>query len=262
MHIPILIGVVCYLNHKYLSNPKKLSSMNNQNLTSSILLSIAIILAGFFIGQTYVAGKKLDRTVVVKGLAEREVQADLATWPLQLTVSGNELSQLQRTLENQTELLQDFFKNAGFEDTELTIGAPNIQDNRALLYGGQNTYNQDRYIAKVDFNLRTSKLKELDACMYKLPTLIGQGLVIGSKNTWQPVQYMFTQLNEIKPMMIEEATKNAREAAEKFARDSGSEVGKIKSANQGIFSINDLDVNSGVMKKVRIVSTIEFYIED
>ncbi|MEQ9468222.1 MAG: SIMPL domain-containing protein [Ekhidna sp.] len=236
--------------------------MSNQSLLPSILISVSVILAGYFVGQTYVAGKKLDRTVTVKGLAEREVQADIATWPLELTVSGNELGQLQKTLETQTKILEDFFADLEFTQDELTVGAPTIQDNRALLYGGQNAYNQDRYISKVDFNLRTTKLNKMSEAMYKIPTIIGQGLVIGSKNTWQPVQYIYTKLNDIKPEMIEEATKNAREAAEKFARDSGSKVGKIKSANQGLFSIMDLDPNSGVMKKVRIVSTLEFYIED
>ncbi|MEP1033044.1 SIMPL domain-containing protein [Ekhidna sp.] len=236
--------------------------MSKQSLTSSIALSIAIIVSGYFIGQTYVAGKKLDRTVTVKGLAEREVEADIATWPLELTISGNELGQLQRTLERQTKILQDFFSKLEFTDEELTVGAPTIQDNRALLYGGQNANNQDRYIAKVDFNLRTTKLDKMSQAMFQIPSIIGQGLVIGSKNTWQPVQYLYTKLNDIKPEMIEEATKNAREAAEKFARDSGSKVGKIKSANQGLFSISDLDPNSGVMKKVRIVSTLQFYIED
>ncbi|SNT28250.1 hypothetical protein SAMN05421640_3160 [Ekhidna lutea] len=236
--------------------------MKQQNLLPTVILSLAIVLAGYFVGQTYVAGKKLDRTVVVKGLAERKVEADIATWPLQLTVSGNELGQLQKTLEQQTKILQEFFTELAFTEDELTVGAPTIQDNRALLYGGQNTYNQDRYIAKAEFNLRTTKIDKMSEAMYKMPTIIGQGLVISSKNTWQPVQYSFTKLNEIKPEMIEEATKNAREAAEKFARDSGSKVGKIKSANQGYFSITDLDQNSGVMKKVRVVSTLEFYIED
>lgn len=232
------------------------------NLLPTLILSLAIIVAGYFVGQTYVAGKKLDRTVVVKGLAEREVNADVATWPMELTVSGNELGELQKTLERQTKVLEDFFTELEFTDDELTVGAPTIQDNRALLYGGQNAYNQDRYIAKVDFNLRTTKLDKMSEAMYKVPSIVGQGLVISSKNTWQPVQYTFTKLNDIKPGMIEEATKNAREAAEKFARDSGSKVGKIKSANQGYFSITDLDQNSGVMKQVRVVSTLEFYIED
>lgn len=236
--------------------------MSKPNLPSTILLSVSIIIAGYFIGQTYVAGKKLDRFVTVKGLAEREVVADIATWPLELTVSGNKLEQLQGTLESQTEILQNFFKDLGFTDEELTIGAPTIQDNRALLYGGQNSSNQDRYIAKVDFNLRSTKLDKMEQAMFKIPSIIGQGLVIGSKNTWQPVQYIYTKLNNIKPEMIEEATKNARQSAEKFARDSGSKVGKIKSANQGLFSITDLDPNSGVRKKVRIVSTLQFYIED
>ena len=91
---------------------------------------------------------------------------------------------------------------------------------------------------------------------------MGKGILISSKNTWQPIQYSYTKLNEIKPEMIEEATKNAREVADKFARDSGSKVGKIKNANQGLFSIYDRDPNSGVYKKVRVVSTIIFYLED
>ena len=236
--------------------------MLKQHISSTLILSLSIILAGFFIGQTYVAGKKLDRTVTVKGLAEREVEANIATWPLELTVSGNDLGQLQKTLEKQTQTLQQFFQELGFDSEEIQVGAPAIQDGRAVLYGGQNTYNQNRYISKVEFNLRTSKLEQLTEAMAKMPSIIGQGLVIGSKNTWQPVQYHYTKLNDIKPEMIEEATKNAREAAEKFARDSGSTIGKIKTANQGVFTINDLDQNSGVRKKVRIVSTIQFYIED
>lgn len=236
--------------------------MKQHNLTSSLLLSIAIVIAGFFISRTYLAGKRLDQTVEVKGLAEREVSADLATWPLQLTVSGNELSKLEKTIQQQTKILQEFLQSAGFTEEEITIGAPTIQDVRAQLYGGQNSYSQDRYIARVDYSVRTNQLKALEQVMFEVPTLIGKGLIIGSKNTWQPVQYSYTKLNEIKPEMIEEATKNAREAAEKFARDSGSEVGKIKSARQGVFTINDVDPNNGIMKKVRIVSTIEFYLED
>ncbi|NQZ77748.1 MAG: SIMPL domain-containing protein [Ekhidna sp.] len=233
-----------------------------QQLLPTSILSIAIVLAGYFISQTYIKGKKLERTVLVKGLAEREVTADIATWPLELTVSGNDLAQLQQTLQRQTKMLQDFFTEKSYTDEELRIGAPTIQDNRALLYGGQSNYNQDRYIAKVEFTLRTTKLMNLNEAMYQIPNLVGRGLIIGSKNTWQPVQYAYTKLNEIKPEMIEEATKNGREAAEKFARDSGSKVGKLKRANQGYFSITDLDQNSGIVKKVRVVSTLEFYLED
>ncbi len=231
------------------------------DLIPSLLISISIAFAGYFIGQTYVAGKKMDRVVNVKGLAEREVLSDQAFCPLELTLSGNELNQIRVSLENQTNLVKEFFALRGFDEEEVTVGIPNIQDSRAQLYSGNN-YNQDRYVAKVDFSIRTSEIKKLNEAIEAISSLVGKGILISSKNTWQPIQYSYTKLNEIKPEMIEEATKNAREVADKFARDSGSKVGKIKNANQGLFSIYDRDPNSGVYKKVRVVSTIIFYLED
>lgn len=234
---------------------------NKSLFISSLILALGLIGAGFFIGQTLVAGKKLDRTVVVKGLAEKEVEANLAVWPMQITLSSNNLNELQGQLERQTGDLVAFFSKNGFDESELTIGAPNIQDAQAQLYGNQSG-GPYRYIAQTDITIRTSDLPKLQRANQKLPSLIGQGIVIGSKNQWQPIDYSFTRLNDIKPGMIEEATKKAREAAEKFARDSGSKVGKIKSAHQGIFTISNLDANTGHIKNVRIVSTIEFYLED
>lgn len=228
---------------------------------AALILAIGLTGAGYFIGQTLVSAKKLDRTVVVKGLAEREVPADLAIWPMQLTLSSNELNEVQQQLETQTATIVGFFEKNGFTGESLTIGSPNIQDAQAQLYGGQG-YVPFRYIAQVDITLRTDDLSKLQATTQKITQLIGKGVVIGSKNQWQPIDYSFTRLNEVKPEMIQKATRNAREAAEQFARDSGSKVGKIKSASQGIFSISDRDVNTGQIKNVRVVSTVEFYLED
>lgn len=230
-------------------------------IISSLILALGVVIAGYFIGQTLVAGKKLDRTVVVKGLAVKEVEANLAVWPMQITLSSNELNELQDQLEKQTQALMKFFMTNGFDESELNISSPNIQDSQAQLYGGQSG-GPYRYIAQTDITLRTTDLAKLNVATKKIPSLIGQGIVIGSKNQWQPIDYSFTRLNDIKPGMIEEATKNAREAAENFARDSGSKVGKIKSATQGLFTISNLDENTGHIKNVRIVSTIEFYLED
>lgn len=236
--------------------------MHNKSLIlPALLLALAIVIAGYFIGNTLVAGKKLDRTVVVKGLAEREVAANLAVWPMQVTLSSNDLNELQGQLERQTNAVVSFFQQTGFDEEELNVGSPNIQDLQAQMYGGQSG-NPYRYVAQTDFTIRTSDLEKLDLASKRITSLIGQGVVIGSKNQWQPITYSFTKLNDIKPAMIEEATKNAREAAEKFARDSGSKAGKIKSANQGLFTISNLDENTGSIKQVRIVSTIEFYLED
>jgi hypothetical protein len=98
--------------------------------------------------------------------------------------------------------------------------------------------------------------------MENITSLIGQGIVLSQTNYWQQAEYLYTSLNDIKPVMIEEATKNARQAAGKFAVDSDSKVGKIKKASQGLFTITNRDMNSPHIKKVRVVSTIEFYLDD
>ena len=105
-------------------------------------------------------------------------------------------------------------------------------------------------------------MEKLQQAVAEIPSIIGKGIILGSKNYWQQIEYLYTGLNEIKPSMIEEATKNARQAAEKFARDSDSKVGKIKSASQGLFSIQNRDVNTGNIKKARVVNTVVFYLED
>lgn len=114
----------------------------------------------------------------------------------------------------------------------------------------------------MEFTARTSDLKKLQTALTDSIELISQGILIGSRDTWRPIEYIFTKLNDIKPQMIEEATKNAREVAEKFAMDSNSAVGKIKSANQGIFSIMDRDQNTPFIKKVRVVTTIDYFLKD
>jgi len=236
--------------------------VKNNYLYPSLVLSISIILAGYFISQTILNSKKFERYVTVKGLSEREVEADLAIWPIQITVVSDDLLRLQNDLQSQTEVLAKFFEDQKFGSSELTIGSPNIQDSRANLYGGQNAGNQYRYIATIDFTIRTSDIGKLHNAAGNIGSVIGKGIIVGSKNYYAQIEYLFTKLNDLKPEMIEESTKNARVAAENFAKDSQSKVGKIKSAYQGLFSISNRDVNTGYIKKVRVVSTFEFYLED
>lgn len=234
----------------------------NRNIYAALILGASLVIAGFFISQTLLKARQMERYVTVKGLSEREVKADLAIWPIQLSVASNDLLVLENDLMKQSAVLKDFFIGHGFEAYEITIGSPVIQDSRANYYGGDNTGQQYRYIAKTDFTLRTRELEKLQNAVADIQTIISKGIILGSKNYWQQIEYLFTGLNDIKPDMIEEATKNAREAAEKFARDSDSEVGKIKSASQGLFSIQNRDVNTGNIKKVRVVNTVVFYLED
>jgi len=233
----------------------------NRIIYASLIIGICLVTAGFFISQTLLKAKQLERYVTVKGLSEREVKADIAIWPVQISVVSNDLQQLENDLTKQTETLKAFFAGQGFTEEEITVSSPSIQDTRAEYYGG-NTGQQYRYIAKTDFTIRTADIEKLHKTLAQVTTIISKGIILGSKNYWQQVEYLYTKLNEIKPDMIQEATKNAREAAEKFARDSDSKVGKIKSANQGLFSIQNRDINTGHIKKVRVVNTVVFYLED
>jgi hypothetical protein len=228
----------------------------------TIVLSISIIVAGYFISNIQKNGKEFDRSVMVKGLSERQVEADLAVWPISITLMGNDLVSLKAEIDRQSSEVRAFFKTLGFSNEEFRIGSANITDVRANLYGSDNPNREFHFIANADFTLRSAEIFKVQGALSKSLGLISKGILMSSKNSWRPIEYSFSGLNDLKPTMIEEATKNAREVAEKFAQDSNSKVSKIKSAQQGIFSISDLDENTAYLKIVRIVSTIEYQLKD
>ena len=232
--------------------------MKNNILLPALLLAAGMIIAGYFIGNMHKTGKEYDRYVQVKGLSEREVQADLAVWPINAVLTGNDLKTLKAHIENQNKQVYQFFLDQGFNDAELTRGMVNITDARSNLYNNNNQYTGFRYLSKSEFTVRTKNIKKLQKALSESLTLMSQGIVLGSKNEWRPIEYIFTGLNELKPSMIEEATTNARQVAEKFARDSDSKVGPIRVARQGQFSINDRDQNTPEIKIIRVVSTIDY----
>jgi len=227
-----------------------------------LVLSIAIIIAGYFVGNMHQKAMEYQRSVTVKGLSEREVNADLAVWPINISLAGNNLVGLKTDIESQKEMVYQFFKNQGFGEDELTMGTTNISDAKADRYGGNPNVMAYRYFAKTEFTVRTSDIKKLQMALESSLDLIAKGIILESKNTWKPIEYTFSGLNDLKPIMIEEATKNARQVAEKFAKDSNSEVGKIMDAQQGLFSIYDRDQNTPYIKTVRVVSTLEYQLKD
>lgn len=232
--------------------------MKNQYFLPSLILATALIITGYFIGNTYLKGRSFDRFVSVKGLSEREVPADLAVWPINIMLTGNDLSDLQMKIEAQNQEVYKFFSAQGFEPDEITRGTVNISDARANIYNSNAQYSAFRYLAKSEFTVRTSDIPKLQKALGASLELLSKGILLGSRNEWQPVEYIFTGLNELKPAMVEEATRNAREVAEKFARDSEARVGAIRTARQGLFSVSDRDANTPQIKKVRVVSTLEF----
>lgn len=228
----------------------------------TLIISAALVLAGFSIGNMHKTGKKYDRFVQVKGLSEREVNADLAVWPINITLTANDLNALKSNIEKQNDEVYGFFIAQGFEKDELTKGSTNISDLRADMYNNNARNNEFRYLAKSEFTVRTNDIDKLQKALSESLSLMSKGILLGSKNTWRPIEYIFKGLNELKPSMIEEATKNAREVAEKFARDSDAKVGDIMMARQGLFTINDRDENTPQIKIVRVVSTINYQLKE
>lgn len=222
---------------------------------------LGLVVLGYFVSNIAISLKRSERTVTVKGLSEREVHANIAIWPIKFNEAGNDLNSLYSTIENKTSLIISFLKTNSFNDDEISISAPTILDRHAQGYV-ESTKVKFRYSATSTITVYTSNVDSVRNTMKKLVELGKKGIAIAGQDYQTKTEFLFTKLNEIKPAMIEEATKNAREVAEKFARDSKSILGKIKHAKQGQFSINDRDSNTPYIKKVRVVSTVEYYLSD
>lgn len=234
------------------------------NTFPALLLALSIAvgtsLAGHFIGKGFTDARALERVVNVKGLSERDVPADVAIWPLQLNVADNDLGALVATVEKQKAMVQAFLKARGFADAEITVGAPAITDKQAQSYG--NDAVRFRYLAQQVITVYTKNIDAVRSANRELLELGKAGVVFSQENYELRTQYLFQGLNAIKPEMVEEATRNARAVAEKFAADSNSRLGKLKSAAQGQFTVEDRDSNNPHVKRVRVVSTLEYYLAD
>jgi hypothetical protein len=239
--------------------------MNNRNILGAFLLGalvcIGLIALGYQLAQGIIHIKSLDRTVTVKGLSEREVPANVAIWPITFQEAGNDLNQLFSTIQKNNERVVRFLENRGFKPEEISVSPPGILDKQAEGYAGSQQI-KFRYSGNSTIIVYSEKVDDVRKAMNELVELGKQGIAIARSNYQTQTEFLYTKLNEIKPEMIEEATKNAREVAEKFARDSNSRLGKIKTARQGQFSINHRDNNTPHIKNVRVVSTIEYYLSD
>jgi uncharacterized protein len=226
-----------------------------------LLIGLGIAFAGFSIGNAIFKSRLAERTVSVKGLAEKEVDADLAIWPITFKETGNDLSLLQKSIDTKREVITQFLESSGFARPEISYSASKINDTQAEMYANPTARPNFRYVAQATVTLRSNNVAGVKKTIENSGALITKG--IGLAENWENrTQFLFTGLNAIKPEMIETATKSAREAAEKFAKDSESKVGKIRSASQGLFEITDRDPNSPDRKKVRVVTKVDYYLVD
>ena len=239
--------------------------MNNSKTSGAWVLGICLVLGlsalGYLLGNAAIRYKEYERTVTVKGLSEREYPADIVIWPIQFTTVSNDLSELYATLEKSADQIRDYLLSAGIDAEEISLSVPLITDKAAQQWG-DNRAAEFRYLATQTLTVYSTNVKDVRTTMDGLIDLGKEGIVFSGDAYQNQVQYLFTRLNEIKPDMIEEATTAAREIGLKFANDSNSKLGKIRKASQGQFSIEPRDTNNPQIKKIRVVSTVEYYLSD
>jgi uncharacterized protein len=223
-------------------------------------LCVGLIGLGWWATQGALQVKGMERSVTVKGLAEREVPADVAIWPISFTDVDNDVVNLYATLERNNARVMDFLTKQGFAADAISTSPPAILDRQAQGYSSNDS--PFRYTATSTITVYTTDVERVREASTRLADLGKEGLTLGGSGMGAMAQFLFTGLNDLKPGMIEAATQNAREVATKFAADSDSKLGKIRRASQGLFSIEDRDSNTPYIKKVRVVSTVEYYLSD
>ncbi len=235
--------------------------MNNKinTIASALLIAAGLLSIGLCLRSGLNSFSNRDRVVDVKGLAEREVAANKVTWPIMFKEVGNDLPSVYQKVTATNSQIVDFLKANGLTDEEISIGAPSVQDLTTDRYNNSPLpYN---YAVTSIVTVSSSNVREVHGLINRQGELFSKGIAITS-NYNTVISYDYTDLNSIKPEMIAEATGNAREAAKKFAEDSDSRLGKIKTARQGQFTIEDRDPTTPYIKKVRVVTSLTYYLED
>lgn len=226
----------------------------------AIIIAFGIGVAGFFIYLGIKYFKNYERSVAVKGLSEKIVKSDLASWNINFSVSGDELKDVYREISENQKTIKEFLRSKGFREDELQVGTLITNDNWNNNYDGR-VQNQQRYLITGNIILTTKNVDLVYKISQSSGELVDKGIVV----TYSNINYFYTDIKEIKEEMLIEAIKNAKFAAEIFAKNSESEIIGIKNASQGIFNITSPDTLSGdsvtVEKKVRVVTSVDFFIK-
>jgi hypothetical protein len=224
-------------------------------VASALLLAGGIYAGGFFIGDGISNWNSGRRIIAVKGLSEREVPASVAVWTISYNVTGNDLDTINRRLSDSTKAVAAFLKSAGFDDKDMAVQPPALHDASMEPRDKNVPPPPERFRAEQSVLLRTAKVDLIKPALASASTLMAAGVHLSAG--CQP-NYIYNQLNEIKPAMIQEATKNARVAAEQFSRDSQTTLGKLRSASQGWFQVEDRDAATPERKLVRVVVDVNY----
>lgn len=229
-------------------------------IVCGVVLAFGLFLLGLEVKHGLNSITDNQRVVTVRGLSEREVKANKVTWPIVSKEVGDDLPSIYTDIERTNSAILAFLRNNGIADAEISVNAPQVVDLQADRYSSNNAafrYNVTNVVV-----VTSSQVDKVRQLIERQTELLKQGIAIVAGDYQYQTVYEFTGLNDIKPEMIADATKNAREAANKFAEDSQSKLGKIKTASQGQFSIEDRDQYTPYIKQVRVVSSIQYYLKD
>lgn len=227
---------------------------------SSAIVAVAIVILGFALKGGIDRFSDRDRVVTVRGLCEKEVKANKVTWPIVTKEMGNDLAGIYSDIQNTNTKILEFLKSNGLSDSEISVNPPSVYDQIADRYNTQDV--RYRYQVTNVVVVTSDKVDAVRELIKKQTELLRQGIAVVAGDYNYQTTYEYTDLNSIKPEMIAEATANAREAADKFASDSKSRLGKIKTASQGQFSIDNRDQYTPNIKTVRVVTYITYYLQD
>jgi len=226
-----------------------------------ICIALGLSSLGFLFKLSVIEFKQFDRTVVVKGLAEREVEATLVVYPLLFSHSSNSFNQLYKKIESDSKKILAFLAEQGIKKEEIIISPSSVVDKFADRYADTSKIKL-RYTINKSITVRSNNVKNVIKAKKATSVLLKSKILLTSETYQNTTRFIYTELNKVKPEMIKEATQSAREAALQFAKDSKSQVGKIKSARQGLFSIDMLDKSTPHLKKIRVVTTVTYYLRD
>ncbi|MCB0666161.1 MAG: SIMPL domain-containing protein [Saprospiraceae bacterium] len=233
--------------------------MKTNYMPASVILGIFFVLGMYIFGRYILETRKSAQYVSVKGLAEKEVQADQGSWILAVSSAGNDIEYLKRDINLQLKNSRDWLQEKGFAESEIKVEELSIREN---IYGEA----QARYSANLQISVSTDKVDILDQVSGQVNQLLDEGVSLTGDRWLTRPRYFFTKINDIKPELLAESTQAALKSAEEFATNSGAEVGGIRRANQGIISmIPSNRVNESeefyLNKIARVVSSIDYYIK-
>ena len=225
----------------------------------SLVIALGLLLSGLCVYMGFRTFAARDRSVQVRGFSEKVVPADKVVWPIPYKQAGNDLNTLYDNAARAMDITRRHLVENGIPEEEISISSPKVEDNWSNGYSNEREV--QHYSLQQVATVTTGRVDLARQLMDRMQELLQKGVPVARDYSTE-TRYEFTQLDSIKPQMVAEATHSARQAAEKFAKDSGSRIGKIKHATQGYFSVENRDENTPHMKKVRVVTSVEYYLNN